>query len=196
LLSCLSQLLEAGANVDVMLGELREECLDSQLGWHIPGVPEWFTDALWYEKEKTPELYNLTASYSVRIKREITLPEIFTAAQSDTETLRRYLDSRLIPRGCSRQTILDIALSEATSMGDLKSLISLVELGANPDIGERSHCACGHKNSVSADFVKARWNPMIRAASLHNIDALRYLFEHGANVNSKLILYFIPNPSS
>ncbi|ETS77780.1 hypothetical protein PFICI_09842 [Pestalotiopsis fici W106-1] len=138
---CLELLLEAGSPVDFELKnslQTQGETSIERLGWYPKG-PNWFSDNLWYHAKRKRHLqqaFDLVSQHSKRDRDSLTVPGLHDAASRGCSELLRYLNSRANPSGTDRNVLLEIALSQAASRGELKPFEIFLQIGVDPNARE------------------------------------------------------------
>ncbi|KAF7528039.1 hypothetical protein G7054_g10295 [Neopestalotiopsis clavispora] len=196
---CLQLLVMAGAPVDVKLHSYPEPLSPLQeLGWLTPWYPSWFSDQLWQltcQNVYWSKAFAIVAQLSKRMQNTATVAGACSAASLGHVQLRHYLSTREDPSSVNKVMILEIALSEAASKGDLRACKSFLQYGVDPNM--RHYFTQFQKECIPPDpdnyimyahWVPTKWHmeeasPVFRASERADIPLLKLLFEAGADPN-------------
>lgn len=170
-LGCCQTLLEAGLGADPEA--------DDQLHWDGPGRPKLITDVLWIVQSQ--HLMEIHSQNSKRMRKCVTVSGICAAAGRGLKHLRDYITDKPHPTYIVKQTLLQVALSEATEKSLESTVQVLLEYGV--DIEVKLLTALTWK--WTRPF---KWLPTYRAVVAKDIKMIRLLAEHSAVFNHQEVL--------
>lgn len=175
-LQCVRVITDAGMKVDFLPGAPETmEFTTKSLGWHSCGKPELLLDRVFFSPTGAKrDIYEAVASKSQWAQESVTVSGIFLAAEVGPEQIKKYLESATIPQPAAKEALLPIALSEAADREDVPVLVCLLRYGVEPNV---SALMAG-----LSDEDRFLWNPVVRASTRWNIEALRILLNHGVDV--------------
>ncbi|KAI3392451.1 hypothetical protein diail_5695 [Diaporthe ilicicola] len=116
-------------------------------------------------------LHRLIDSFESESKTHVNLAGVLTFAQEGPGALKAYLRFHEHHGDKWDSEILERSLSEAASLGEIKTVSSLLEAGVDPNVPSRSRRGFQGRTAAS-------WSAMARAAMAGNPDMLRLLLAH------------------
>lgn len=148
--------------------------------WHIKGLT---LDRLIYEcqPERRRRLYNIFGGLVRESETRVSLAGVFTFAQDGSDALDAYLRSHKHHGDGWYTEILERCLSEAASVGEIRTCSSLLGVGVDPNVPallQEQHQR--HRASL--------WTPVARAAMAGDTEILRLFLADERLVVSSLLV--------